>query len=234
VLRALDKGGDDVNCRDALGRTPLHYAAARGRREVVCLLLQRKADPNAIDEARATALHRAAARGHEVIVSLLVRGSAAVDAQCLLQMTALHYAAKGNHEGTVKALLRSGADVKLIDNRGRRAGEVTTNESVAQVISSWAEVIAYSSALGSSMEQRGELAPWEQPGEQRRQGETNRERAELAAALIERAGESVAALVSGSDEALGGVADAAVDNLVTAAQRLAAAADILRKQTTSN
>src|SRR5919106_3396365 len=55
--------------RDAHGSTPLHAAAARGHHQVVRLLLQQGADPNARDAGdNATPLHFAAGGGHVDVV----------------------------------------------------------------------------------------------------------------------------------------------------------------------
>jgi ankyrin repeat protein len=49
VAAILDTRGELVNQRDEAGSTPLLYAALRGHREVVWLLLERGAEVNATD-----------------------------------------------------------------------------------------------------------------------------------------------------------------------------------------
>ena len=59
------------------GYTPLIYAAREGHADVVELLLQLGADPNAATASGgATALHRAAYMGHLAVVQLLLRAGA--------------------------------------------------------------------------------------------------------------------------------------------------------------
>jgi ankyrin repeat protein/uncharacterized glyoxalase superfamily protein PhnB len=65
--------------RDTHGSTALHAAAARGHRDVVRLLLQHGADPNARDVGdNATPLHFAAGAGHIDVVRLLIDSGADV------------------------------------------------------------------------------------------------------------------------------------------------------------
>ena len=55
--------GADPNGKDALGVTPLHYAAMRGRDEAVRMLLASGADPDARDQWGRTPAQLAARRG---------------------------------------------------------------------------------------------------------------------------------------------------------------------------
>lgn len=52
----------DLSAVDLQFRTPLHWAAVLGLSELVGLLLQKGADPNAADAVGATALHYAVSR----------------------------------------------------------------------------------------------------------------------------------------------------------------------------
>jgi hypothetical protein len=51
--------GTDVNAKDKRGRTPLHYAAANGHKEIAELLITKGADVNAKDDDGSTSLDRA-------------------------------------------------------------------------------------------------------------------------------------------------------------------------------
>jgi len=51
--------------------TPLHWAAAMGRKEIVVLLIAKGADVNAKTKAGRTPLHAAQKNGHTEIVELL-------------------------------------------------------------------------------------------------------------------------------------------------------------------
>ena len=71
---ALLEAGADVDAADRRGVTPLHYAAALGRRDAVHQLLARGANTMATDEAGATPLERAVAAGHDGIARILSLG----------------------------------------------------------------------------------------------------------------------------------------------------------------
>ncbi|WGJ62055.1 ankyrin repeat domain-containing protein [Wolbachia endosymbiont of Frankliniella intonsa] len=63
--------GADVNAKDGLNRTALHYAALCGRKEIVEFLISKEADVNAKDSFGSTALHHAALYGRKEIVEFL-------------------------------------------------------------------------------------------------------------------------------------------------------------------
>ncbi len=60
------------NRSDQQGSTPLHYAARFNRLEIARLLLERQAEPDAVDHFGWTPLHLAAQQGHAEIVRLLL------------------------------------------------------------------------------------------------------------------------------------------------------------------
>ena len=64
--------GTDVNARNSMGRTPLHYAASRGHKEVVELLIAAGAeDVNAKTKGGLTSLDFAILRKHPETADLL-------------------------------------------------------------------------------------------------------------------------------------------------------------------
>ena len=73
--------GTDVNAKGDEGLTPLHYAVARGHKEVAELLITKGADVNAKDDDGWTPLHDAAFEGHKEIVELLIAADADVNAK---------------------------------------------------------------------------------------------------------------------------------------------------------
>jgi ankyrin repeat protein len=70
---------EEINAVDAMGRTPLAWAAARGDSRVVIALLQHGADPNIIDVQLSGPVSNAAARGHTICVRLLLEAGADPD-----------------------------------------------------------------------------------------------------------------------------------------------------------
>jgi hypothetical protein len=61
----------DPNKSDALGRTPLHVAAALGNAKAVQWLLSKKAEPTRLDAFGNMAVHLAAQGGHRDVVEIL-------------------------------------------------------------------------------------------------------------------------------------------------------------------
>ena len=81
-VKALLKDNPDlVFSKDELGLTPLHTAAAGGHKEMVELLLAKKADINARNKNGMTPLHYAAADDLRGVAELLLANKADVNAK---------------------------------------------------------------------------------------------------------------------------------------------------------
>ena len=77
MVRALISAGANMDVLDATGRTPLHYACARGHRAVVVFLLLNRACTRQTVSEEDTPLHLAAYHNHAgVIEDLLSFGRA--------------------------------------------------------------------------------------------------------------------------------------------------------------
>ena len=117
VLRLLlDKGGNP-NVRTLNGMTPL-MAAAGENPEAERLLIERKADVNAVNSAGATALMSAARTGKPEAVRMLLEKGADPNLATKRNETALADAATAGNEETVRLLLERGAKVNVQDVRG--------------------------------------------------------------------------------------------------------------------
>jgi ankyrin repeat protein len=83
VARLLIERGADVvaPARNAMKVAPVHAAATQGDRELMQLLLERGADPNARQQMDYTPLHGSAARGDHETARLLVERGADARAQ---------------------------------------------------------------------------------------------------------------------------------------------------------
>jgi len=71
IVHAFLAKGADANACDHNGDPALHWAAARGRLEIVTLLLEHDADPTAIDNIGSTALDLARTRGKPEVIEHL-------------------------------------------------------------------------------------------------------------------------------------------------------------------
>lgn len=74
--QAIAEAPEEVDMTDAMGRTPLLWAAARGDHKSIQLLLAHDANPNIMDMYLAPPVSYAADRGHTLCVKLLLEAGA--------------------------------------------------------------------------------------------------------------------------------------------------------------
>jgi hypothetical protein len=109
-LKELLSGGADPNGADPTGETPLHEAAAFGRKEAAAVLLEHGADPNARDSQGDTPLWEAVSfRKPEVAEVLLENGADASVKDDFWNETPLAHARKFRQTEMVKVLEAHGA-----------------------------------------------------------------------------------------------------------------------------
>jgi uncharacterized protein len=120
--RLLDEGVP-IESLDEFGRTGLMRAAWKGQTEVVKLLLDHGADPNAWqpENWQYTALIFAAWQGNPDVVKLLLDRGADPNARGGYRTTALMEATRKGYADIVKQLLDRGASVNAQDGYGRTA-----------------------------------------------------------------------------------------------------------------
>ena len=82
-MQALEEGADPnwLNPKDEMASLPLHYAAGQGYTDVVSLLVDAKADPNARNTLKYTPLHNAARKGFGAVAQVLILNGADVSAE---------------------------------------------------------------------------------------------------------------------------------------------------------
>ena len=136
--------GTDANAREDGHRTPLYFAAAHGRlnivhnvvdltagddheplhgessgghADVMRLLIKNGADVHARDQRQLTPLHLASFKGDAETVQLLILHEADVNARDQSQSTPLHLASSWNNAEAAQLLIKHGADIHAQDRR---------------------------------------------------------------------------------------------------------------------
>ncbi|KAF2671556.1 ankyrin, partial [Microthyrium microscopicum] len=106
-----------VQSKDEIGLYPLHHAASDNRVDNLNLLLDKKADIEAVDKKwKRTALIRAIECGHLDIVRALLKRKASLAAKTTTEFTAMTLAATlVKNAGIVNLLIRHGASVNVQD-----------------------------------------------------------------------------------------------------------------------
>jgi uncharacterized protein len=109
IVEFLLKNGADVKlaARNAQKVTALHAGASRGGAEIVKMLLEAGADPNAKQERGFVALHSAAANGNVAVAELLLKHGARADAKADDGKTPADVAFEGGHKDLAEMLKKA-------------------------------------------------------------------------------------------------------------------------------
>lgn len=127
-----------LNIQDSDGMTPLRLAIGAGRKGLVQILLERKADPNAVLKSSGEcALYPASAGGDLETVELLLKHGADPSYPTQYLWTPLHWAVGNGHEDVVKALLHAGASPTAASDTGKTPLDMTSNSTMAGIIQSY-------------------------------------------------------------------------------------------------
>jgi ankyrin repeat protein/Mg2+ and Co2+ transporter CorA len=115
LLLKEDVAIDGPQGQDDTQRTPLHWAASTGKKELCEMLLTRprlpRANINAVEMKEKTPLHLAVAHGRDDIVELLIHYGADIKARSDGGWTPLHNACQQGSVKVVKMLLAAGAEI---------------------------------------------------------------------------------------------------------------------------
>ncbi len=123
ALKKIVETGN-INVKDELGNTALHYAVWKGGISIVGELIKLKADVNSKGDYRRTPLHIASLFADVDIVATLIDAGAEVDAKDEAGDTPLHLAIMYGNWDIVKKLIREGADSLIKNNEGKTALEL--------------------------------------------------------------------------------------------------------------
>jgi ankyrin repeat protein/Mg2+ and Co2+ transporter CorA len=115
VLLRTNIAIDGVEGQDELKRSPLHWAAVTGKKELCEMLLMRPRTPraniNAVEVREKTSLHLAVAHEKDPVVELLLKFGADVNARSDGSWTPLHNACEKDNAKNVRVLLEYGAEL---------------------------------------------------------------------------------------------------------------------------
>jgi hypothetical protein len=119
-VKRLVKEGANVNCKDLLERTPLHWAYRYDLMdtEAVSFLVSKGAGVNSKDDQGWTPLHVACRYDRTETVSFLYSKGAGVNAKDDKCSTPLHWACQYGCKATVSFLVSKGAGVNAKNNKG--------------------------------------------------------------------------------------------------------------------
>ena len=130
----LERGGIDLNRRDAEGNTALHYVCREGYRDLAVLLLDKGADASLVNNRGETPLHAAARKGNREILARLLDAGADPDASDREGCTSLMRLIENRHTDAALWLIDRGADTEATDQTGHRALDYATAHGLTEVV----------------------------------------------------------------------------------------------------
>ncbi|XP_068650583.1 protein VAPYRIN-like [Aristolochia californica] len=128
VLERSDSSWRPADSVNSTGQTLLHIATARGRADLVQLLLEFEPNVEARNRAGRSPLEAAASAGEALIAELLLARRVSTERAPSSPWAALHFAAGGGHLEVMRLLLLKGANVNAQTNDGRTALHLAAEE----------------------------------------------------------------------------------------------------------
>ena len=119
----MQKEKIDLNCQDKDGFTPLIYASAKGRKEMVQALIERGADLDKGNLNGDGPLMWSILYNYQTISKMLIENGADVDAQNIRGETPLMAAAYNGDGELLHLMMAQGATVSLVDKKGETAAD---------------------------------------------------------------------------------------------------------------
>ena len=119
VCQVLIDAGADIETKDDMGHSPLHWSCCSGALDVVKMLVESGAGVCATAKEGSTRLRLAAGSGHTETVRYLVGlNKVDVNHKDTDGYTALLHAAEEGHPDVVEVLIDAGADIEVKDKHG--------------------------------------------------------------------------------------------------------------------
>ena len=130
----LQENGVDINEGDASGNTPLHFAAGKGRNDIIGLLISHKATVNAVNSHGDTPLFWAVGNNHINSAKLLLEHGAEIDHYDEYGWDPLHLAAYKRYREMAGILIEKGVEINTRDKQGATALFWAINASADEVV----------------------------------------------------------------------------------------------------
>jgi hypothetical protein len=130
IHRLIHDRSWQANVSSLFGYTPLHYSCNPFvNNEVVLLLLEQGADPNAHSNDKGTPVHWAVSTGNVTKLEYLVRHGASLNIQDFKGNTPLHWAVCYNFLPVVTFLIEHGSDRNIVNNNGKNPLDLCQGKS---------------------------------------------------------------------------------------------------------
>ena len=133
AVELVERGGVDLNARNASGDTLVHRAVETGMRQLLQALLAAGADSRARAKDGETALHLAALHPEPVFTDLLLAAGADPQARNTDGESPLHWAALSGHIVVVQRLVARGADARIRNGKGLTARDYALSQEHSEI-----------------------------------------------------------------------------------------------------
>ena len=137
VVQQLLISGANVNCPDTKNTYPLMAATMLGHTSVALVLIDNKANLDAIDAQGNTILHWAAATNNLEVAKELLRRGRKVSSRNNTNSkreTPIFLAVRERHHPMISLLLEHKVDITISDERGQTCTSITTDPKIKKLL----------------------------------------------------------------------------------------------------